>query len=71
MGGAHHKAVISVQSTVPRLPLKPKFFVVTRRMTRRQNLFRGEHPSVWIDGWMQGAVESGNRAAREVNDAVL
>jgi monoamine oxidase len=32
--------------------------------------FAGEHTSVWIDGWMQGALESGNRVAREVNDAV-
>lgn len=31
--------------------------------------FAGEHTSVWIDGWMQGALESGNRAAREVNEA--
>jgi monoamine oxidase len=23
--------------------------------------FAGEHTSVWIDGWMQGALESGNR----------
>jgi monoamine oxidase len=29
--------------------------------------FAGEHTSVWIDGWMQGALESGNRVAREVN----
>jgi monoamine oxidase len=32
--------------------------------------FAGEHTSVWIDGWMQGALESGNRVAREVNDAM-
>jgi monoamine oxidase len=32
--------------------------------------FAGEHTSVWIDGWMQGALESGNRVAREVNAAV-
>jgi monoamine oxidase len=32
--------------------------------------FAGEHTSVWIDGWMQGALESGNRVAREVNDAI-
>jgi len=32
--------------------------------------FAGEHTSVWIDGWMQGALESGNRVAREVNDAL-
>lgn len=31
--------------------------------------FAGEHTSIWIDGWMQGALESGNRVAREVNDA--
>jgi monoamine oxidase len=32
--------------------------------------FAGEHTSVWINGWMQGALESGNRVAREVNEAV-
>jgi len=32
--------------------------------------FAGEHTSVWIDGWMQGALESGNRAAHEVNSAL-
>ena len=32
--------------------------------------FAGEHTSVWIDGWMQGALESGDRVAREVNDLV-
>lgn len=32
--------------------------------------FAGEHTSVWADGWMQGALESGNRVAREVNAAV-
>jgi len=32
--------------------------------------FAGEHTSVWVDGWMQGALESGNRVAREVNAAV-
>jgi monoamine oxidase len=30
--------------------------------------FAGEHTSPWF-GWMQGALQSGNRAAREVNDA--
>jgi monoamine oxidase len=30
--------------------------------------FAGEHTSPWF-GWMQGALESGNRAAREVNQA--
>jgi monoamine oxidase len=30
--------------------------------------FAGEHTSAW-PGWMQGALESGNRVAREVNDA--
>ena len=30
--------------------------------------FAGEHASAW-NGWMQGALESGNRAAREVNEA--
>ena len=29
--------------------------------------FAGEHTSPWF-GWMQGALESGNRAAHEVND---
>lgn len=28
--------------------------------------FAGEHTSVWIDGWMQGALESGNRVAAEI-----
>ena len=32
--------------------------------------FAGEHTSVWIDGWMQGALESGDRVAREVNAVV-
>ena len=31
--------------------------------------FAGEHTSVWIDGWMQAALESGNRVAREVDTA--
>ena len=31
--------------------------------------FAGEHTSVWLGGWMQGALESGNRVAREINDA--
>ena len=30
--------------------------------------FAGDHASAW-PGWMQGALESGNRAAREVNEA--
>jgi monoamine oxidase len=30
--------------------------------------FAGEHASS-SPGWMQGALESGNRVAREVNDA--
>jgi monoamine oxidase len=30
--------------------------------------FAGEHTSPWF-GWMQGALESGNRAAHDVNDA--
>ena len=30
--------------------------------------FAGEHTSAW-NGWMQGALHSGNRAAREVNEA--
>lgn len=32
--------------------------------------FAGEHTSIWVDGWMQGALESGERVAREVNGAV-
>jgi len=32
--------------------------------------FAGEHTSVWIDGWMQGALESGNRVAHEVNAVI-
>ena len=31
--------------------------------------FAGDHTSAWIR-WMQGALESGNRAAREVSEAV-
>jgi monoamine oxidase len=31
--------------------------------------FAGEHTSPWF-GWMQGALQSGNRAAHEVNEAV-
>jgi monoamine oxidase len=31
--------------------------------------FAGEHTSVWIDGWMQGALDSGERVAREVDAA--
>jgi monoamine oxidase len=30
--------------------------------------FAGEHASAW-PGWMQGSIESGNRAAREINEA--
>jgi monoamine oxidase len=39
-------------------------------ISRREGrvFFAGEHTSPWF-GWMQGALESGNRAAREVNDA--
>jgi monoamine oxidase len=29
--------------------------------------FAGEHTSVWA-GWMQGAIESGKRAAQEIAD---
>lgn len=32
--------------------------------------FAGEHASPWHGGWMQGALESGERAAREINDSV-
>ena len=31
--------------------------------------FAGEHASPWHGGWMQGALESGERAAREINDS--
>lgn len=31
--------------------------------------FAGEHTSVWIDGWMQAALESGKRVAREISAA--
>ena len=31
--------------------------------------FAGEHASPWLNGWMQGALESGERVAREVNEA--
>jgi monoamine oxidase len=30
--------------------------------------FAGDHTSLW-SGWMQGAIESGRRAAREVSEA--
>lgn len=30
--------------------------------------FAGEHASPWHGGWMQGALESGQRAAREINE---
>jgi monoamine oxidase len=32
--------------------------------------FAGEHVSSW-PGWMQGAFQSGHRAAREINEALL
>jgi monoamine oxidase len=32
--------------------------------------FAGEHTSSW-PGWMQGAFQSGHRAAREINEAIL
>lgn len=32
--------------------------------------FAGEHTSPWLGGWMHSALESGERAAREVNAAV-
>ena len=32
--------------------------------------YEGEHASVWVGGWMQGALELGDRVAREVNCAV-
>ena len=31
--------------------------------------FAGEHTSVWVDGWMQSALESGRRVAQEVSTA--
>ena len=31
--------------------------------------FAGEHTSPWPPGWMQSALESGERAAKEINDA--
>jgi len=31
--------------------------------------FAGEHASPWHGGWMQGALESGERAAKEINEA--
>jgi monoamine oxidase len=31
--------------------------------------FAGEHTSVWVDGWMQGALESGNRVTVEIEAA--
>jgi monoamine oxidase len=33
--------------------------------------FAGEHASPWHGGWMQGALESGERAAREINDSAV
>jgi monoamine oxidase len=36
--------------------------------TEGKIFFAGDHTSAW-PSWMQGALESGNRAAREVNDA--
>ena len=30
--------------------------------------FAGEHTSVWIDGWMQGALESGQRVAKGIDE---
>jgi monoamine oxidase len=32
--------------------------------------FAGEHASPWRGGWMQAALESGERAAREINESV-
>jgi monoamine oxidase len=32
--------------------------------------FAGEHTSPWLGGWMHSALESGERAAREINEAV-
>ena len=32
--------------------------------------FAGEHTSPWLGGWMHSALESGERVAREINEAV-
>jgi monoamine oxidase len=32
--------------------------------------FAGDHTSVWFDAWMQCALESGQRVAREINEAM-
>jgi len=45
------------------LPLQPHIVRPEGRV-----YFAGEHTSPWM-GWMQGALESGLRAAREVNQA--
>jgi len=31
--------------------------------------FAGEHTSPWLGGWMHSALESGERVAREINEA--
>lgn len=36
---------------------------------KAESISRASTLSVWIDGWMQGALESGNRVASEVNAA--
>jgi monoamine oxidase len=48
-----------------------QFSSILPHVARREGRihFAGEHTSVWIDGWMQGAIESGDRVAREVNEA--
>ena len=44
--------------------------LVPKVMEPEGNLhFAGEHASAW-HGWMQGALESGNRAAKEVHEAI-
>jgi monoamine oxidase len=30
--------------------------------------FAGEHTSIWRGGWMQGALESGNRVAKQISE---
>jgi monoamine oxidase len=46
------------------LPGRWSTFAVARRVEGRVH-FAGEHTSAWA-GWMEGAVESGKRAAREI-----
>jgi monoamine oxidase len=50
---------------------KPGHFALLPHVARPEGRihFAGEHTSVWIDGWMQGALESGDRVAQEINSA--